>query len=99
VSLADRIVAFGVGRKNGPSMYVPPNHSFHNPQFPDDFTRSWEVAGALMEKCGSFDIDIATDGHTVTAWINSSFTGPAATTGSESLPHAIILACVEALET
>lgn len=54
--LADRIVALGVGIKSmtcvvegDPSVYLLNKQTPIG--FADKFTHSWEVAGALMEKC------------------------------------------------
>lgn len=56
--LADRIVALGVGRKGGKTdsygdkvvWYCLPDEKL-NPIWAHQFTHSWGVAGAMMEKC------------------------------------------------
>ena len=93
--LADRIVALGVGQQDEyENLYWLGNGQ---PMGDKLFTRSWEVAGALMEKCvrRQFLINIAHDG--------AVFVYPASGVDpSQSheniLPHAINQACVEALE-
>ncbi len=85
--LADKVVALGIGQKNGPKMYVPPNHPFLNPQYADDFVRDWRVAGALMEKCAKADAENGRDTY---------FIGPFRDTQNINFPRAIIEACVEA---
>jgi len=99
--LADRVVALGVGIRN--------SHPAHGSQLKaaytyswdleaKDFVRDWRVSGALMERCLSLDYDQANSEHTVSVWTSASFTGPWATVCNESLPRAIIEACVEALQ-
>ena len=97
--LADRIVALGVGKKCNKS------YSIRSNQLPDDpvpvwtlrtsagFVRDWRVAGALMEKFnpGKGDKDEQALIQAFTLGVDRTYRG-------DSLPYAIILACVEALE-
>lgn len=61
--------------------------------------RDWRVAGALMQRCWSVDIYREGDRYDVEAWMRS---GPGRArqyeAQHESLPRAIIEACVKALE-
>ncbi len=92
-NLADRIVAFGVGglskiQENGYRI----DRTFNLTA--DQFTHSWEVAGSLMEKCDDIEIGALSDGN----WSVIVNDLKAGQSWDESLPHAIILACIEALE-
>lgn len=107
--LADRIVALGVGglskiQENGYRI----GRTFNLTA--DQFTHSWEVAGALMNKVigNEWLINIAHDG---TVYIFTGIDGIGEEKDgvfffdigtlkehSNALPHAINLACVEALE-
>ena len=102
-ALADKIVALGVGRLNprNKESYGLPMTMDQSAHF---FVRDWRVAGALMEKWTSAvdrELDIGTDekgnfycspqrpddySWNSVCWITN-----------ESLPRAIIEACVEAL--
>ena len=102
--LADRVVAFGVGKANqiypdgiGKFYQVDVDADWQTSVNESKFVRDWRVAGALMERCLSLDYDQADEEHTVSVWTAASFTGPSATIGNESLPRAIIEACCEAL--
>jgi hypothetical protein len=93
--LADKVVALGVGR-------LCPDRGF---QFrtedlsgvPQEFVRDWRVAGALMEKCVDINVSYRHGDHIIwNAAVTSTQRGRAYGE-SESLPRAIIEACVEAL--
>ena len=105
--LADKVVALGVGGKSSSygDVYHLPGSGFGSPDTTDsiDFVRDWRVAGALMEKCASVEIDTIgnpwwvaayalkrdPDGHQLPErWFKSK---------GDNLPRAIIEACVEAL--
>lgn len=105
--LADRIVALGVGHKGVVSRgyYLPSDEGWDGGLTTDKFTHSWEVAGALMEKCwtkGFFiQIDRRKELPSITVTLDYNEDGSAeviSQCGTASLPHAINLACVEALE-
>ena len=57
------------------------------------FVRDWRVAGALMEKVGRIEIRQEHDG----TWSVDILWAKVSCTYNESLPRAIIEACVEAL--
>lgn len=102
IELADKIIALGVGHKNG---------SFYGLGLPLDlapvFVHDWRVAGALLELCvGKPDwMLIQVDrkvSSTVThrCWIERTHSGTETENWharDESLPLAIIKACVEVL--
>lgn len=99
--LADRVVALGVG-KTGPEPFD--NYYYHGKDaavLAFAFVRDWRVAGALMERCWSVDIYREDDRYDVEAWTRS---GPEFGRAhqyegqDQSLPRAIIEACVKALE-
>ena len=93
MNLADRIVALEVGWKGKLSQgyYLSnDNEGWNGGLTENKFTHSWEVAGALIEECEKHGID----------WIKvlCDMSENAANESNESIPRAIILACVEALE-
>jgi len=90
--LADRVVALGVGKKLDELYYSWGQQS-------DKFVRDWRVAGALMEKCTDLHYDTMPGITTVIAWANNGNDSSEEIEVTESLPRAIIEACVEALET
>ena len=100
-TLADRIVALGVAAKAPCEKewwiyYIPevvPGLTAEN------FVRDWRVAGALMEKCTDLHYDTMPGITTVIAWANNGNDSSEEIEVTESLPRAIIEACVEALET
>lgn len=102
MNLADRIVALGVGYNyHGCSDHYGTDEK--NPDWnklmpADEFTHSWEVAGALMEKCYKVFAE-ALNGDTGVWAVRAD--GPTKTREwyeANSLPYAVIQACVEALE-
>lgn len=102
--LADKVVALGVGefrpQCNAAGIYL---RSVANYGMPDDlehefdcdkfFVRDWRVAGALMEKCNEVAAWQTDDGWKADA-LKPPIEGKAI---NESLPRAIIEACVESL--
>jgi len=103
--LADKVVALGVGAKwpvesQTPRYHVDSKSARQNTGYlmPELFVRDWRVAGALMEKIACIEID--TIGNPW--WVACNCTaGPQPhkyhKAEGESLPRAIIEACVEAL--
>ena len=111
--LADRVVALGVGKKQGRSYSVRSN------QLPDDpvpvwtlrtsagFVRDWRVAGALMEKCGEEKelwLNVFKDAHdqhrcAIDEMIGAENEEIVDEASDSSLSRVIIRACVKALET
>ena len=102
--LVDRVMALGVGKYLGlattmdcdPRLY----HINDRPVLGSAaFTSDWRVAGALMEKLipGVANIQFMHDG---TVYVHTDWDADFAENsgGGESLPTAIIQACVEALE-
>lgn len=107
--LADAVVALGVGdsdHDSGISEYDAPIPG-DTPLTADEFVRDWRVAGALMEKClvSRVDLELHLQSNYFEApgfWIKGivmdlSDTRERESDGRESLPRAIIEACVEAL--
>ena len=98
--LADRVVAFGCAdfhssQEFGQPLeqgYMTPNGAIWETE--ESLLEDWSVAGALQEKCLRIVIHRVSDGWTVTA-INDRDEG--ITVFNESLPRAIVEACVEAL--
>ena len=109
MNLADRIVAVGVGKYNSHYGYYIPGKT-HGHMDSEPFTHSWEVAGALMEKC--LDAQLSHKGIRVPLergrfpyefeWskYNPTFSHweSLSIAQSDSLPCAINESCVEALE-
>ncbi len=109
--LADKVVALGVGYRSGPHAYgiFLAEGTSERIGGPEDFVRDWRVAGALMEKMtmegpdklrtvmGSYHPTLGS----FEASVSTSATNPYGTyldRSNESLPRAIIEACVGALE-
>jgi hypothetical protein len=96
--LADKVVALGVGTlsADNKSYWLPCGNLYVTSAY--KFVRDWRVAGALMEKAlnGERLLNIA---HDKTVFIFTGLEPPAdyIEVQSESLPRAIIEACVEAL--
>ena len=95
--LADKAVALGVIKQYG----TPPNTLVYwlggiDLGAVDTAVRSWLVAGALMEKCPAVEIDTIGNPWWVVALRNVKPEQWFKAKG-ESLPRAIIEACVEAL--
>ena len=93
-TLADAVVALGVGYFAPKDVYgIPPDGSGER-KTAHDFVRDWRVAGALMEK-------MAGSAMSPCEWYFMSPLWKVYTNGggvrNESLPRAIIEACVEAL--
>lgn len=97
MNLADRIVALGVGVVR--TVGEPAIYKYYDEMLADEFTHSWEVAGALIEKYlvkfpgSTLFLDFYGGGN-----FQCTPTGVDVQIDNDSLPHAIILACVEALE-
>ena len=100
-NLANRIVALGVGTMYGSEIFYSLESSEYVQGWEaDQFTHSWEVAGALMEK-----VVTETDRDVIAMWDDGKYLcavdrydDMAIEQSTESLPYAINLACVEALE-
>ena len=105
--LADTVVAKGVG-----FAVTDIHYALHNTNrvgiemLPDDFVRDWRVAGALMEKVEAKGYDFVADVQAGKQAIirTGRWSGERCSTENtkgigtdESLPRAIIEACVEAL--
>ena len=95
-ALADRVVALGVGNRKGTVFWRNPDgHTLDAPYF----VRDPRVAIALMERCGLHVITIDTENAYpyVEVWPQC---GPDYYYANirDSLPRAIIKACVTALE-
>ena len=95
--LAEAVVALGVGctrfeHSLDPTRYKIPNSHTH--LSPEGFVRDWRVAGALLERCEV--IAAAKSGNSSFVSDSWNFIWP---NGNESLPRAIIEACVEALKS
>ena len=93
--LADRVVALGVGQCQHGKWYGYD----HSGDTAGLFVRDWRVAGALMEKVDAHFIEKLTD--VMWAVRSDKPYGEGKTREwyeNESLPRAIIEACVEALE-
>jgi len=99
--LADKIVALGMSRKTEimagghgnehPVTINILNDNTLNAQDNEQFVRDWRVAGALMEKC--------LEKNTITGLTYTiKHAGFEVVHHNDSLPRAIIGACVEALE-
>ena len=105
MNLADRIVAFGVGKVSEPDMHgdymIPCWQGIEygaERMTTEQFTHSWEVAGALMEKCNKIFAEVLNENEGIWAVRADGITKTREWYETNSLPHAIILACVEALE-
>ena len=105
--LADRVVALGVGTKRVDQDYYDWSNAWTDAwqkdrmckTKPAAFVRDWRVAGALIEKCYAKNIDVGIDSPTCTVEAIFDTEGFPCTSAAinESLPRAIIEACVEAL--
>ncbi len=98
-ALADKVVALGIGTAllNGLYCLGEPSDTVQN-LHADVFVREWRVAGALMEKCWSVEIDkigcpwwVAAERPKKPQKFRKA--------ENESLPRAIIEACAEALDS
>jgi len=110
--LADRVVALGIGGYAKLTEADTEPYDFYGDfQSADQFVRDWRVAGALMEKCIGMAIEpLEIDSGYGRGWevcncfsVNSKFGGgdhcyKFCKAENESLPRAIIEACVEALD-
>ena len=96
--LADRVVALGVAQIDdmGAGIYFLPRIIWP-PRSAENFVRDWRVAGALMERCGGFGVGGAGDDGYYAVVVGEQGSNESVTE-DESLPRAIISACVEALE-
>lgn len=95
-SLADKVVALGVNRRQTPDLCGAYDPQTWSDQSDQDFVRDFRVAGALIEKhpegvTYTFDDDSAN----WVAWVYGK--GHEGQFSNESLPRAIIEACCEAL--
>ena len=101
--LADRVVALGVGKFrpaiNEHGIHVRSYDMYqinHSELSVEKFVRDWRVAGALMERAQSAGIEIIVLRNGVQIahpkWSGYEWSG------DESLPRAIVEACVEAEE-
>ncbi len=100
--LADKVVALGVAKWSGIwEGYLTIGNGQYQSVY--EFVRAWRVAGVLMEKCYDREIDLSTHtgvaAHNGENWVGLTSNDKDWTTGiGDSLPRAIIEACVEALE-
>ncbi len=97
--LADAVVALGVHRyrvAEHVGIYDPP---MSREQTDEEFLSDWRVAGALMEKCNNVRwCRLTIDGFQALAeYGEPERINNIASANNESLPRAIIEACVEAL--
>ena len=111
--LADKVVALGVGRVEGDYYVAPQEYMNFEEALMDEpliyfsqFVRDWRVAGALMEKCrkrgytigmavvGATDIEVEVCEYDAQLREHNQL----GIGQNESLPRAIIEACVEALD-
>ena len=92
--LADKVVALGIAEQDRgfPDRFYIPNVS--GALFTDELVRDWRVAGALMEKACPVEYAMLYLSKLWGAWPEN---GDGTVYESESLPRAIIEACVEAL--
>ena len=98
--LADKVVELGVVEIDVNGMYEfshPDMDGRWQPFTAKVLGNSWAVAGALMEKCGSFTIDALDDEDVETMWAMTAWAKQRGAAHHESLPRAIIEACIEAL--
>ncbi len=99
--LADKIVALlpdfhDWGCRPGQASERYGTLNWHLPKIAHDFVRDWRVVGALMEKCWSVEIDKIGCPWWVAAE-RAEKPQRFRKAENESLPRAIIEACVEAL--
>jgi hypothetical protein len=100
--LADKLVELGIGTKfdfpaRGWMYGLDGIHGTDDEQqYPSSFVRDWRVAGALMEKWGNgLEYVLIVDVWEIQWWQNETDQY----LRNESLPRAIIEACVEALDS
>jgi len=105
--LADKVVALGVGYadRGGPGFMDDYTlGGIGNELNADEFVRDWRVAGALMEKCIAMDVEyMEIDSGYGRGWqVCNTIAGKQPykyhKANNDSLPRAIIEACVAALE-
>ena len=101
--LADKVVALGTGQVLEESDWINEKGDYAiggNAGSAKWFVRDWRVAGALMERCKTMEIDSIGNPWWFACNVEA---GPQPNTyhkaKGESLPRTIIEACVEALET
>jgi hypothetical protein len=98
--LADKVVALGVGIVGGALTHAPmyrvPDALGEAWLDAEEFVRDWRVAGALMEKVDYFECKPCPSGKWMVRVSTESMMG-VKEAFNESLPRAIIEACVEAL--
>ena len=94
--LADAVVALGVGQHMTGGRSGLYGIGPHGSMSADKWVRFWPVAGALMDWQCNFEVHHAGDEYVMDIGIPGSHRRAAAT--NESLPRAIIEACVEALK-
>ena len=103
--LADKVVALELDGLHGRYAHKAGNRewfTYARDMEAKEFVRDWRVAGALMEKCcfhkyGTAQFqDGSTDNYTAT--VEKSKYSHWSLAENESLPRAIIEACVEALD-
>ena len=102
--LANKVVALGVGELAS-SFPISSDTLYrlmpYDSQGAEQFVRDWRVAGALMEK----RLKMKPEGDLYTGWctekgywvVNDDYSNESPILTGESLPRAIIEACVEAL--
>ncbi len=97
--LVDRIVALGVVSKMVGKYWLPYGLNMEIGELPQTVVRDWRVAGALMERLITGELLIwrqAYDNDSPVWIVETHLTN--ADGRNESLPRAIIEACVAALE-
>ena len=106
--LADAVVALGVGQRidledpHSGTAWVLTEDCGTAWLTGESFVRDWRVAGALMEKCTDLHYDTISTWNskpsltTIIAWANGGVDSSEEVEVNESLPRAIIEACVEA---
>ena len=99
--LVDRVVALGVVSKMAGKYWLPYGSNMEIGELPQTVARDWRVAGALMEKCE--ELRFYNDGGNTPPTFVVETPEPCSNifheARGESLPHAIIEACVSALTT
>ena len=100
--LADAVVALGVGAVDPKGEYEMWTRCRHEADYLciDEFVRDWRVAGALMEKMPLADTCLSKENKWIVGCyrINSPYDKKRFVRINESLPRAIIEACVECLK-
>jgi len=96
--LADKVVALGVGERHRlrkEMTYWYPTHLYPDqPMTASEFVQDWRAAGALMEKAPQLSYTVSLGGWS--AW-RHNYSDRGVAGPYESLPRAIIGACVTAL--